>query len=167
MTTQVTVKTIYPCSLERAFKTPMLCDVSKVHTGFLIMPKVSHCTDDKDWGKPGSKKKVWAAKSFITKPMEVSSDSVIERIENKYWKIEVGDFKIPMLGFTRFVGEWSTTELAPHQIQIVYRYTHHSKYLVLYPLNFLFTKIFFRVYMKRVLRNIWKMIETNEPYQFE
>ncbi len=167
MTTQVTVKTIYHCSLERAFKTPMLCDVSKVHTGFLVMPKVTHCTEDEDWGKPGSKKKVWAAKSLMAKAGEISSDSVIERIENKYWKIEVGDFKAPMLGFTKFVGEWSTTELAPNQIQIIYTYTHHSKYVLLYPINWLFTKIFFRIYMKRVLRNIWKMIESNEPYQFE
>jgi 2-succinyl-5-enolpyruvyl-6-hydroxy-3-cyclohexene-1-carboxylate synthase len=41
MTTSVTVQTIYHCSLERAFKTPMLCDVSKVHTGYGIMPKVT------------------------------------------------------------------------------------------------------------------------------
>ena len=46
MITSITVKTIYHCSLERAFKTPMLCDVSKVHTGFGIMPKVTHCTED-------------------------------------------------------------------------------------------------------------------------
>jgi hypothetical protein len=167
MTTSVTVKTIYHCSLERAFKTPMLCDVSKVHTGFGVMPKVTHCTEDEDWGKPGSKKKVWAAKSLMAKAGEISSDSVIERVENKYWKIEVGDFKAAMLGFTKFVGEWSTIELGPHTIQIIYKYTHHSKYLLLYPLNWLFTKIFFRIYMKRVLKNIRNMIETNEPYQFD
>ena len=32
MITKVTVSTIYECSLERAFKTPMLCDVSKIHS---------------------------------------------------------------------------------------------------------------------------------------
>lgn len=46
MTTSVTVKTIYHCSLEHAFKTPMLCDVSKVHTGFGIMPNTSATTLD-------------------------------------------------------------------------------------------------------------------------
>ena len=51
MITKVSVSTIYKCSLERAFKTPMLCDVSKIHAGFGIMPKVTHTTDDKDWGK--------------------------------------------------------------------------------------------------------------------
>src|SRR5687767_11437860 len=167
MTTRVTVKTIYNCPLERAFKTPMLCDVSKVHTGFMVMPRITHCTEDAVWGKRGSKKKVFAAKSISFKGVEVSSDQVIERIENEYWKIEVSDFKAAMLGFTKFVGEWRTTELAPNKIQIIYTYTHHSKYALLYPLNWFFTKIFFRVYMKRVLENIRKMIETNEPYQFD
>ncbi|AEA45841.1 hypothetical protein [Fluviicola taffensis] len=34
MATKITVKTIYHCSLERAFKTLMLCDVAKVHKSF-------------------------------------------------------------------------------------------------------------------------------------
>ena len=46
--------------LPRAFKTPMLCDISKVHTGYGFIPKVSHCTDDENWGKPGfSKMDTW------------------------------------------------------------------------------------------------------------
>lgn len=39
---EIKIKTIYQCSLERAFKTPMLCDLSKIHTGYGIMPKVTH-----------------------------------------------------------------------------------------------------------------------------
>ncbi len=92
MTTKVEVKTIYNCSLERAFKTPMLCDVSKVHTGFRIMPKVPHCTDDENWGKPGYSKKVFVAKSLSQKGGFASTDKALERSENKYWKIEVSDF---------------------------------------------------------------------------
>ena len=32
----VSLSTVFRCSLERAFKAPMLCDISKVHTGFLV-----------------------------------------------------------------------------------------------------------------------------------
>ena len=35
---RVSRSTIFRCSLERAFRTPMLCDVTKVHTGYLLMP---------------------------------------------------------------------------------------------------------------------------------
>ena len=48
---KVKLSTIYKCSLERAFKTPMLCDVTKVHTGYCLTPKVTHTTNDENWGK--------------------------------------------------------------------------------------------------------------------
>ena len=111
MKTKVTVKSIFHCSLERAFKTPMLCDVSKVHTGYGIMPRVTHCTDDADWGKPGSSKNVFVAASLTQKGGFGSVDNVIERLENKYWKIEINNFQSWMLGCTKFVGEWKTTEI--------------------------------------------------------
>ena len=99
MITKVTVSTIYECSLERAFKTPMLCDVSKIHTGFGIMPKVTHTTDNKDWGKPGSCKKVYVAKSITQKGGFASVDNLIERKENQYWIIQVDNFQSWMLKF--------------------------------------------------------------------
>ena len=166
MTTSITVKTIYHCSLERAFKAPMLCDVSKVHTGYGIMPKVTHCTEDENWGQPGSSKKVFVAPSFNQAGGEASIDRVIERIENQYWKIEVSEFKAWMLGFSKFVGEWRTTELEPNQILIEYTYTLHAEVIWLYPLNWLFTKTFWRVYMRRVLENVRKMAEGDEAFLY-
>jgi len=167
MISKVTISTIYHCSLERAFKTPMLCDVSKVHTGYGLMPIVTHCTDDKDWGKPGSSKKVFIAKSFIQKGGFGSVDKVIERIENKYWKIEVSEFQSWMLGFHKFVGEWKTTELEPNKILVDYTYSLHSDIALLYPINRLFANIFWKTYMKRVLNNVRKMAYSNEPYLYE
>lgn len=167
MISSVKVSTIYNCSLERAFKTPMLCDVAKVHTGYGIMPKVTHCTDDENWGKPGSSKKVFVAKSFTQKGGFASIDKVMERIENKYWKIEVSDFQSWMLGFFKFAGEWETTELEPNKILIEYTYSLHSNIAFFYPFNWLFAKIFWKTYMKRVLENIRAMAYNNEPYLYE
>lgn len=145
----------------------MLCDVSKVHTGFGIMPKVTHCTNDENWGKPGYSKNVFIAKSWTQKGGWASTDKVIERIDNKYWKIEVRDFQSWMLGFSKFVGEWKTTEIEPNKILINYTYTLHSDITLLYPLNWLFVKTFWRVYMKRVLENIRLLAYNNEPYKYE
>ena len=86
----------------------MLCDVAKVHTGYGIMPAVTHTTDDENWGKIGFSKKVYAAKSLTQKGGWASNDTVLERIENKYWKIEVSNFQAWMLGFTKFTGEWQS-----------------------------------------------------------
>lgn len=167
MQTRTQITTIFNCSIERAFKTPMLCDVSKIHTGFGIMPKVTHCTEDENWGQPGGSKKVFVDKSLTYKGGEASTDTVIERIENQYWKIEVSDFKSWMLDFSKFTGEWKTTELESNKILIEYTYTMHSDVDLLYPLNWLFTKTFWRIYMKRVLENVRKLAYKNEPYWYK
>lgn len=166
MKSKIKVTTLYNSTLERAFKTPMLCDVSKVHTGYGIMPSVTHCTDDEGWGQPGSSKKIVVAKSISQKGGWASVDNVVERINNKYWKIEVNNFQTWMLGFTSFTGEWQTTEIDKDKILVEYTYTLNSNSTLLYPINWIFAKIFWRVYMKRVLENIRQMINNNEPYLY-
>jgi hypothetical protein len=167
MKIKVKVSTTYNCSLERAFKTPMLCDVSKVHTGYGLMPKVTHCTEDKNWGQVGSSKKIYAAKSFTRQGGFVSVDNILERKENSYWKIQVDDFQSWMLGFYKFVGEWKTTEIEPNNILVEYTYTLHSNKALFYPLNWLFTKTFWKTYMTRVLENVRQMAYNNEPYKYD
>ena len=166
MQTKIKITTIFNTTLQRAFKTPMLCEVSKVHTGYGIMPKVTHCTNDEHWGQPGFSKKIFVAKSFSQKGGWASVDKVIERIENKYWKIEVGEFQSWMLGFSKFVGEWQTTEIEKDKILVEYTYTLHSNLILLYPLNWLFAKIFWKTYMKRVLENVRQIAYNNEPYLY-
>jgi hypothetical protein len=171
MKTRVSLSTIFRCSLERAFKTPMLCDVSKVHTGFGVMPRVTHCTEDADWGKVGAKKRVFAAKAWTFGGGEVSSDRVIERVENDHWVIEVADFRTWMLGFDRLVGEWKTTALGPDEIRVDYTYTLHAPtpwFLapLAFPAQWLFGQLFWRIYMGRVLENVRAMAYAAEPYQY-
>ena len=164
---QVKIATIYHCSLAQAFKTPMLCDVTKVHTGYGLMPKVVYCTEDQNWGQPGSSKKVFVAKSMTQKGGFASMDTVIDRIENKYWKIEVSDFQAWMLGFTKFEGEWETTEMEAGKILVNYTYTLYADTALLHPLNWLFAHTFWKTYMGRVLENIRRMIEQDESYLYE
>ena len=167
MKISVKISSIFECSLERAFKTPMLCDISKVHTGFGLMPKVTHCTEDENWGKPGHTKKVFVAKSWTQKGGFASIDKVIERIENRYWKIEVSAFQAWMLGFSTFEGEWQTTEIEPNKILVEYTYTLHADTALLYPLNWLFAKTFWKTYMKQVLENVRQLAYDKAPYLYE
>lgn len=167
MITKVSVSTTYKCSLERAFKTPMLCDITKIHTGFGIMPKVTHTAEDTNWGKPGSSKKVYVSKSITQKGGFASVDNIIERKENQYWVIQVDNFQSWMLSFYKFVGEWETKEVEGQKIQVNYTYYLHSSNPLLYPFCWVFGKTFWRVYMKRVLENIREMTHHKEPYQFE
>ncbi len=165
--TKASVTTVYHCSLERAFKSPILCDISKIHTGYAMVPRVTHCTEDKGWGKPGSSKKVFVAKSFSQRGGFAAIDKVIERIENNYWKIEISDLQFSMLGFYKLVGEWQTTKLDKDKIYIEYSYTLYSNHALLYPVYWLFTIFFWKRYMKSVLENIRLLILNKEPYQHE
>lgn len=164
MQLKIKISTVYKCTLERAFKTPILCDVSKVHTGYGLMPKVLYCTEDENWGQVGSSKKVHVAKSFTQKGGFASVDNVLERVENDYWKIQVDNFQSWMLGFYKFVGEWKTTEIEPTLILVEYSYTLYSDNLLFYPLNWLFAKTFWKIYMKRVLENVRQIVSDNEFY---
>lgn len=164
---KVQISAVFNCDLERAFKTPMLCDVTKVHTGFGLMPKITHTSDDELWGKPGSTKKVYAAKSLTQKGGYVSLDKVLERKENDYWKIEVSDFQAWMLGFYKFEGVWKTKAIEPNQTLIEYTYTLFSNSALLAPLGWLFAKLFWKTYMQHVMRNIEQLVELKEPYLYD
>ena len=91
MKSSVQIYSIFPTTLERAFKTPMLCDVTKIHTGYSVTPKVTHCSEDETWGKKGGTRKIFMAKTSSFKGGEASLDKVLERRENEYWKIEISD----------------------------------------------------------------------------
>lgn len=157
----------FTCSLERAFKTPMLCDIAKVHTGYGIMPKVTHCTEDKNWGQVGSTKKVYVAKSLTQRGGFASVDQILERQENTYWKIQIDDFQTWMLGYYKFVGEWKTTQIEPNKIEVEYAYTLHSNKPIFYLLNWVFARTFWKTYMKRVLENVRQLAYNDEPYQYK
>ena len=161
------ISTIFECSLERAFKTPMLCDVTKVHTGYGLMPRVTHVANDENWGKPGSSKKIYVAKSITQKGGFASTDNILERVENDYWKIQVDEFQSWMLGFHKFVGEWKTTQLGEREILVEYTYVLHSDSPVFYPLNWIFAKTFWTIYMRRVLENVRKLAYDEEPYLYD
>lgn len=164
MKSSVEIRSVFETTLERAFKSPMLCDITKVHSGYGITPKVTHCTDDVTWGKVGGSRKVWMAKTPTFKGGESSLDTVLERKENEYWKIEITDFKSWSMGFTKFQGEWFTTQLKDGKIQIRYRYTMFSDSTLFYPFHWLFTKVIWKNYMQHVMDNIRKLVREEAPY---
>jgi len=164
---EIKTTAIFNCSLERAFQAPMLADVTKIHTGYGLMPKITHVTDDGNWGQIGSTKKVYAAKNFSQKGGFVSMDKVVERLENERWNIEVYNFQSWMLGYYTFSGEWKTKELEPNQIRIDYKYQLHFKGILFYPLAWMFAHLFWKKYMKQVLENVRKLAYSNGPFMYK
>lgn len=164
MRTTTEITSLFHTTLERAFKSPMLCDITKIHTGHGVTPRVTHCTDDESWGRVGGSRKVHMVKTPMFKGGEASLDTVLDRKENAYWKIEVSDFKTWSMGFSKFQGEWFTEQLPEGKVQVCYRYTLFSDSVLFYPFHWLFTKVIWRNYMKHVLENIRELTEEQAPY---
>jgi hypothetical protein len=167
MKTTTEISTVFDTTLERAFKSPMLCDITRIHTGHGITPKVTHCTEDATWGQVGGSRKVHMARTPMFKGGEACLDKVLERRENSYWKIEVSDFRSWSMGFTKFQGEWFTDPLPDGNVQVRYRYTMFSNSVVFHPFQRLFTKTIWRNYMKHVLENIRELAKNEAPYFHE
>lgn len=164
MRTTTEISTVFDTTLERAFKSPMLCDITQVHSGHWVTPKVTHCTEDESWGRAGGSRKVHMARTPMFKGGEASLDTVLERRENQYWKIEVSDFKTWSMGFEKFQGEWFTDQVEEGKVLVRYRYTLFSNSIVFYPLHWLFTKVIWRSYMRQALENIRKLAMRKAPY---
>ena len=167
MKTTTEITTTLNTTLERAFKSPMLCDITKIHSGYGVTPKVTHCTEDETWGRVGGSRKVFMAKTPTFKGGESSLDKVLERDENRYWKIEVSEFKSWSMGFYKFQGEWFTTPLDNGRVQVRYRYTMFSNSVIFYPFHWLFTKLVWRNYMSHVIENIRQLTIEEAPYLHE
>lgn len=130
------------------------------------MPRVTHCTEDENWGKIGSSKKVFVEKSQVYKGGFVMVDNLVDRIENEYWKIEINQFQAWILGFYKFVGEWQTTEIEKDKILVEYSYTLYSNNIFLYPINWMFAKIFWRRYMEHAMENVRQITIDRAPYKY-
>lgn len=167
MQTTTEITTRFNTTLERAFKSPMLCDITKVHDGYGVTPKVTHCTEDETWGKVGGSRKVFMAKTLNFPGGESSLDKVLVREENKYWKIEISDFKTPSMGFEKFHGEWFTTQLQEGVVEVRYKYTMFSNSTLFYPFHWAFTKVVWKIYMRHALENIRMLTMSEAPYLHE
>lgn len=121
------VKATFNCSLDRAFKTPILGDATKYLTGYGVIPPITKFSEDQSWGKPGGYRIPHNAKNFFSKGGEVAIDKVLERRENDYWKWAVTDFKQPSMRFTKFQGEFFVNDMDDGTVDVRWVYTVHSK----------------------------------------
>ena len=80
---EISIEYELQCSQERAFKTPMLCDVLKVHSGYLFMPKALSVSNDGSWGQVGGSKLIFFDKTMAVPARLTLLDQVVDRIEKQ------------------------------------------------------------------------------------
>ena len=83
---------VFECSLERAFKAPILGDATKFVKGYLFQPPVTGFGDDKTWGEINGIRYPISKGIFLVKKGRMIIDAIFERVENKYWKWAIYGF---------------------------------------------------------------------------
>jgi len=80
---------VFECSLERAFKAPILGDATKFMKGYLFQPPVTGFGDDKTWGEINGIRYPISEGNLLVKKGRIFKDVILERVENKYWKYQI------------------------------------------------------------------------------
>lgn len=150
----------FDCALERAFKVPILGDATDFLKGYLLIPSITHFTEDETWGRVGGSRVPHSAKSILSKAGEVGFDQILERRENEYWKWEVTDFRQASIGFSKFQGELFFEEVQKDRIFVKWKYSLYSSSILIYPVQFLFTKLLWKGNMSRALIRMKKAAES-------
>ncbi len=162
------IKDVFNCSLERAFKAPILGDATKFMKGYLFQPPVTGFEDDKTWGQINGKRYPINNGNLLVKKGRMFKDVILERIENKYWKWTIYDFEFKTLFFiSKAVGEWSIIKLNDDKIEVTYTYTYYSKSWIYNPLTWLLVKIQIKGIMKKAFLGIKEQAQSNEPFIYE
>ena len=161
MKTVISVQSTFHCSLERAFKTPILGDATQFLVGYGPVPAVVKFTEDETWGQTGGTRVPHGAKNLFTKGGAIGLDQIYERQENSYWQWGVADFYQWSMGFTEFRGELFFEEVKKGQVNVRWVYTLYSKSIPAYPFNWLFGKIFWKGQMRIGIRNMKAFAESD------
>jgi len=166
MQTRIEVEETFSCSLERAFKTPILGDATIFLAGYGVIPAVEKFTEDSTWGQPGGTRIPHSAKNLLSKGGEIGVDIVAVREENKYWRWGVAEFRQPSMGFTEFRGELFFEEKSPQSISVKWVYTLFSTSVVAYPFHWIFGNAFWKGQMKQGIQKMKAYAESDKPFLY-
>lgn len=168
MKVRVELTDVFSCSLERAFKAPILGDATKFLNGYLFQPPVIGFEEDETWGQingvryPLTNGNLWMPKGRIF------TDKILERENDKHWTWMVYDFKLPLLFFAeKAIGEWRVNELAKNKIAVTYSYSYYSKNIFYHLFTLAFIYIQWKGMMKKAIKGIKQQAEKDVGFLYE
>ena len=162
------INDVFDCSLERAFKAPILGDATKFMKGYLFQPPVTGFEDDKTWGQIDGIRYPINNGNLLVKKGRMFKDVILERVENKYWKWTIYDFEFKTLFFiSKAIGEWYVDAINENKIEVTYIYSYYSQNRLYRPLTWLLVNIQIRGIMKKAIKGIKEQALSNEPFIYE
>jgi hypothetical protein len=160
-----TISAVFKCTIDRAFKTPILGDATKILIGPGGFRLVVGFVNDETWGTTGGHRVPVANGFLFLKPREHGFDQIFARDENRYWKWGVSKFDSVFFFFSiENCGEWWVTDNNNGTISATWKYTWFSRNIITHPINWLFVKLVWSRIMKNGMANIKQMAEMETPY---
>lgn len=168
MKLRISLTDTFTCSVERAFKAPILGDATKFLDGYLFQSPVVRFEEDENWGRVGGiRYPVTNGNLFIPKG-RLFTDKIIDCKNNCRWDWMIYDFKVPMMFFAhKAEGKWEVTETRNNKIAVLYSYTFYSKNIFFHPFTVVFGFLQWRGMMKKALKGIRKQAESNGQFIYE
>lgn len=165
MSIKTQISTTFSCSLERAFKAPILGDATKFLNGYFLQPPVEKFIDDATWGQVNGLRFPFTKGNILLPSGITFTDEVLQRKENEYWQWTIYDFRAKLMFFLdHAVGEWTVEELDKNQIKVTYTYTFMPSHSLFYPFAWLFCKIQWTGMMKQAIKGIKLQAEGNGDF---
>lgn len=165
--TKFLIKEIFNCSLERAFKSPILGDATQYLDGHFLQPPVVGFEDDETWGKVGGFRYPVTNGNLFLKKGRIFKDEVLERVENDYWKWTIYNFEVNSLFFAeKELAMWKVNKLSENTFEVEYSYQFYSKNILLQPINWIFMQFQYRGMMKKALKGIKAFAESDQEFVY-
>ncbi|MEL6672819.1 MAG: hypothetical protein AAFR61_11530 [Bacteroidota bacterium] len=166
MKTSVSVEAIFYCSLERAFKTPILGDATQYLVGYGPVPAVVGFKEDETWGRVGGTRIPLSQNTLFAQGGPIGLDRIYSREENRYWEWGVAEFYQPSMGFSEFRGQLWVEQKAENEIHVRWVYTLHSGIAILYPFHWFFTQVFWKGQMKVGIQRMKAFAESDQAFLY-
>ncbi len=162
------IRATFRCSLERAFKAPILGDATQFLNGYRFQPGVIAFEEDATWGQPQGVRYPVTAGSLLVRKGRVCKDEILQRVENEYWQWTIYNFETNTLFFaTRAVGEWYVRQISPGIVDVRYVYTYDSRNWLTHPLNWAFGKVQMQGMMQKAIHGIQQQAESGCDFVYE
>ncbi len=162
-----TITDTFKCSLERAFRTPLHGDATKILTGYGPVPPVIGFTKDETWGIVGGSRVPIMKGNFMVKEGEFGYDEIFEKKPNEYWRWGVTQLGSSMFFAKMAQGEWWCTDTGNGTISVKWTYTYFGRNVFTQPVNWLFVRLIWSTIMKNGIKGIKQMAEKEEPYIYD
>ncbi len=167
MKTRHTHKTTIHGGLHQIYKATLFGDAAELLSGSTLLPEVTICDQEEDWGKAHSSRvhHLGPRKPFMSNEC-VCIETIEEKEQDAYLRFEQRGFDNKLLGTLDHVeAEMRFTPVGKHDVEVEWTYTFHPKSAWGMPLAWLLAHVVYPGAMRRTMKAMKHFVEKGRYYE--